>query len=107
MGGATDEAREPTTGRLMEATAADAPEESAASPSSSWMEWSWKQGSDRRTDAAREFLTGGHNDTSHRSWNTLSSRKRLVAPGKTRFHMNVLFTPPQWILGISQLGSDR
>lgn len=58
MGGATDEAREPTTGRAMEATAADGPEESPPSPNRCWMEWSWKQGSDRRTQAARDTLWG-------------------------------------------------
>lgn len=59
MGGATVDAREPTTGRAMEAMAADGPEQSPPSPNRCWMEWSWKQGSDSRTEAARDILGGG------------------------------------------------
>lgn len=59
MGGATVDAREPTTGRAMEAMAADGPEQSPPSPNRCWMEWSWKQGSESRTEAARDILGGG------------------------------------------------
>lgn len=56
MGGATEEAREPTTGRAMGATAADGPDGSPPSPNRCWMECSWKQGSESRTEAARDIL---------------------------------------------------
>ena len=58
MGGATVEPSEPTTGRMEEATAAAGLVESPASPNRCWMEWSWKQGSESRTEAARETLRG-------------------------------------------------
>lgn len=58
MGGATVEPSEPTTGRMEEATAAAVLEESPPSPNRCWMEWSWKQGSESRTEAARETLRG-------------------------------------------------
>jgi len=39
-------------------TADEEAEESPASPRRCWMEWSWKQGSERRTEAARDVLGG-------------------------------------------------
>lgn len=52
-GGTREEPKDPTAGQ--EEAARD-PEESAGSPRRCWMECSWKQGSDRRTEAARDVL---------------------------------------------------
>lgn len=57
-GVATDDPREPIAGRTLEATAAEELEDSPPSPRRCWMEWSWKQGSDSRTEAARDTLRG-------------------------------------------------
>lgn len=57
-GWATDDPRDPTTGRAVEVTAAEELEVSLPpSPNKCWMECSWKQGSESRTDAAREILS--------------------------------------------------
>lgn len=59
-GGVTDEPKDVTTGRVVaEAAAAEELEDSPPSPNRCWMEWSWKHGSESRTEAAREILWGG------------------------------------------------
>lgn len=56
IGGATDEASELTAGRAMEVTAAEEFGDSPLSPNRYWMERSWKQGSERSTEAAQHIL---------------------------------------------------
>lgn len=86
-GGVTDEAKDVTTGRAAaEPTAAEETVASAASPSRCWMEWSWKQGSESRTEAAREILGGDREEEgrhtqqkniNNRSW-THCQRRQVV-----------------------------
>lgn len=59
MAGATDDTKDPTTGRGVELSSTAGVEDSPPSPNRCWMEWSWKQGSDSRTEAARDVLRAG------------------------------------------------
>lgn len=57
IGEATVAPNDPITGRaVVVVMTAEELDESPPSPNSCWMEWSWKQGSESRTEAAREIL---------------------------------------------------
>ncbi len=70
IAGATDDPKDPTTGRAVEVTAAAELLESPPSPNRCWMEWSWKQGSESRTEAARDILNGGKEGVERREKRT-------------------------------------
>lgn len=59
IGGVTEDPKDPMTGRALEVTAAAEVDDSPPSPKRCWIEWSWKQGSESRTAAARDVLRQG------------------------------------------------